>query len=350
MADNAYKKNSFNLIGAIVTILVIVIAGFFFWKYLQQSEENPMTDDAIVGATLNNIGAIVPGRIAAIYVKESDRVKKGDLLFELETEPLQLLADQAEANLGIAKAALDAQKRALKAETVNAKIADEQVVRATNNLELTEATLKRLEALSPKGYVTKQQVDDARTLRDDAQVSLTQAEKQAAAAYALIGTLDSSEAAVHAAEAALALAEYNVENTKVFAPHDGLVVGVLNGAGQIIAPGQSVFTLIDTASWYASAAFTEIDLKGIKVGSCATVRILSDQSKIVKGRVQGIGWGVSTEQMISIPRSLPYLPKSLNWVRIAQRFPVRITLDNPPENLTRVGASAVVTVHDGEEC
>lgn len=350
MAENAYKKNNFNIIGMIVTILVIIIAVFLFWKYLQQADANPQTDDAVVGATLNNIGAIVPGRIAAIYVKENDRVKKGDLLFELEPEPLQLLVDQAKANVALAQAAMDAQKRALEAETVNAKIADEQVVRASNNLELTEATLKRLQALGPKGYVTKQQIDDARTLRDDAMVSLTQAQKQAAAAHAVIGTLDSSQAAVQAAEAALALAEYNLANAKVYAPHDGLVVGVLNGSGQIIAPGQSVFTLIDTSSWYASAAFTEIDLTNITVGTCATVRILADQSKIINGRVQGIGWGVSSDQMINVPRNLPYLPKSLNWVQIAQRFPVRIMLDNPPENLTRVGASAVVTVHNGKEC
>jgi multidrug efflux system membrane fusion protein len=71
---------------------------------------------------------------------------------------------------------------------------------------------------------------------------------------------------------------------------------------------------------------------------------------VVKGKVDSIGWGVSSEDMINIPRNLPFIPKHLNWVRIAQRFPVRIKLIDPPAELTRAGASAVVTVHNGNPC
>lgn len=350
METNAYSKKHISLVGTLLTVIIIIVAIVMTWLYLRQARHNPLSEDVTIGASLVNIAATVPGRIVTINVAENAAVRKGDLLFAVDPKPLELIVEQTSADLEIAEATLEAQRRSLKAETQNALIADQQVARARTNLDLAEASLKRLEALSPKGYVTKQQVDDARTLRNDAQISLSQAVKQADAANALVGTLDSSQALVRARQAALALAQHNLENSKVYAPHDGLIVGVLNSTGQIIAPGQSVFTLIDTSSWYASATFPETELDRVKVGSCATVRILADNSVAIKGRVESIGWGVSSEHLINIPRSLPFVPKSLNWVRIAQRFPVRVKLIDPPAELTRVGASAVVTVHDQDKC
>jgi len=350
MTDNAYSRKKGSIIGVVLTGILVIVAFVMAWLYLGEAHDNPLSDDAVIGASIVNIAATVPGRIVAINVQENQSVKKGDLLFSIDPEPLRLLVEQTSADLAIAEAALDTQRRTVNAESQNALIAGQQIARARTNLDLAETTLKRLEALSPKGYVTRQQVDDAKTLRNDAQISLTQAIKQAEAADTLVGTLDSAQALVRARQAALALAQHNLDNSSVYAPHDGRIVGVLNGTGQIIAPGQSVFTLIDTASWFASATFPETELHGIKVGSCAHVRILADSSVVVKGTVEGIGWGVSSEDLISIPRNLPYVPKNLNWVRIAQRFPVRIKLIDPPEALARSGASAVVTVLNDNRC
>lgn len=350
METNPYAKRKISILGLSLTVIAIAAAGFMAWLYLRQSHNNPLSEDAVIGAKIVNIAATVPGRITAINVEENQAVKKGDTLFTLDPEPLRLVVEQTAADLGIATAALDAQRRTVQAETQNALIADQQVNRARTNLELAEATLKRLEALSPKGYVTRQQVDDARTLRNDAQISLAQAIKQAEAANALVSTLEGSEALVRARQAALALAQHNLEGAVVHAPHDGFIVGVNNAPGQIIAPGQSVFTLIDSSSWFASATFPETELSAIRVGACAHVRILADSSIVIKGRVEGIGRGVTSEELINIPRSLPYVPKSLNWVRIAQRFPVRVKLIDPPLDLTRVGASAVVTVLHDDRC
>ncbi|MFC4625929.1 multidrug transporter subunit MdtN [Daeguia caeni] len=350
METNPYAKRKISVIGLSLTVAVVVLAGVMAWIYLRQAHNNPLSEEAVIGARIVNIAATVAGKITEINVEENQAVKKGDILFKLDPEPLRLIVEQTAADLGIATAALDAQKRTVKAETQNALIADQQVARARTNLELAEATLKRLEALSPKGYVTRQQVDDARTLRDDAKISLDQAIKQAEAANALVSSLEGGEALVRARQAALALAKHNLDGTVVRAPHDGYIVGVNNATGQIIAPGQSVFTLIDSSNWYASATFPETELGQIKVGACAHVRILADSSVLVKGRVESIGRGVTSEELINIPRNLPYVPKSLNWVRIAQRFPVRVKLIDPPEDLTRVGASAVVTVINGEKC
>lgn len=349
MAQSAYSHRR-SLLGSTIGALIIVGAVAAGWVYFRQAELNPLSEDAVLTANIVNIAATVAGRIIDIPVAENQKVTRGELLFTIDPEPYRLAVDQARADLKIAEATRDAQRRTINAEQSNAGIAAEQVNRAKTNLALAEQTLARLTPLLPKGYVTAQQVDDARTARDDARVSLAQAIKQSAAADSLVSNLDASEALVEARRAALAIAERSLANTEVRSPHDGRVVGLTVSTGQIVAPGQSLFTLIDTENWYASASFRETELRSIKVGDCARVYVLADRSVAIAGSVEGIGWGVVSEDLLNLPRSLPYVPKSLNWVRIEQRFPVRIRLSDPPENLMRMGASAVAIVRHGDGC
>ena len=136
----------------------------------------------------------------------------------------------------------------------------------------------------------------------------------------------------------------------VRAPHNGRVAGLTVGTGEFVLPGEAVFTLIDTSAWYASANFVETELGRIHAGSCATVHALADRSVAIRGRVESAGWGVTTEQTITLPSGLPIVPRSLDWVRVAQRFPVRIRLLDPPPALMRMGGSATATVHDDTDC
>ena len=86
------------------------------------------------------------------------------------------------------------------------------------------------------------------------------------------------------------------------------------------------------------------------MGDCATVYTLADRTVPIRGRVEGTGWGVASQDVINLPRTMPIVPKNLDWVRVAQRFPVRIRLLDPPDELMRIGASATVTVHHGQSC
>ncbi|MFK8252103.1 multidrug transporter subunit MdtN [Ancylobacter terrae] len=349
MARSAYSRSS-SLVGTSIAALIIIGAIALGGLYLKRADDNPLSEDAVLTASIVNIASSVAGRIVTLDVSENQKVAKDQLLFTLDATPYRLAVEQARAELRMAEAAQNAQQRAIDAERSNAIIADQQIARARTNLALAEQTLARLTPLLPKGYVTAQQVDDARTARDDARTSLAQAEKQAQAAASLVSTLDGTEALVEARRAALALAERGLADTEVRAPHEGRVVGLTVSTGEIVAPGQSVFTLIDTQAWFASASFRETELASIEVGDCARVFVLADRSLPLRGRVEGIGWGVLSEGLLNVPRGLPYVPKSLNWVRIAQRFPVRIRLIDPPESLMRMGASAVAIVHHGERC
>lgn len=347
MAPAAYVRRH-SVVGIVVAVAIVAGAAYATWVYLQRAAARPMSEDAVITARIVNIAAAVAGRVETIGVAENQRVAKGDLLFALDRLPYELAVAQATADLRLAEATLEAQRRSIAAERSNAAIAAQQITRARANLDLAEASLKRLLPLADKGYVTAQQIDDARTAREDALTSLDQAERQAEAAEALVSTLDASEALVAARRAALAIAENALGDAVVRAPHDGLVVGLSVSTGELVAPGQSLFTLIDTEAWHASATFPETMLAGISVGDCARVYVLADRSRPVEGRVEGIGWGVVSEDLVNLPRGVPYVPKSLHWVRIEQRFPVQIRLSDPPEDLMRMGASAVAVVrHDG---
>ncbi|TPW33364.1 multidrug transporter subunit MdtN [Martelella alba] len=337
---------------ALALVPVALIAGTIWlgYSHMTRMRSNILSQDATLTADITNISASVPGRVSEIFVAENDRVTKGQLLLTLDDTVYRLQVTQAEGDLKAAEAAYETQQRNIAAEQANAAVAEQQIERARVNLDLATKTLDRLLPLQPKGYVTDQQVQDARTAKLDAEVSLQQALQQSTAANALVSSPEASLALIQSRQAALDIAKRNLANTRVYAPHNGRVVGLIFSAGQYIVTGQSVFTLVNTDKWYATALYREGELNDIRVGTCATVYVMADKSVPVKGHVQGIGWGVASEGAINIPRSLPYVPKELDWVRIAQRFPVRIALDNPPEHLMRIGASASSVVNYGTNC
>jgi membrane fusion protein, multidrug efflux system len=338
------------LIAKTLALFVVIAAGVGIFTFWQNREKNPESDDATIDADVVHVAPSVTGQIVRLAVSENQLVKEGDVLFEIDPEPYRLRVDLGKAELDAAVALLDTQRRTVATESSHATIAGDQVTQARTSLELATHTLNRLEPLLSKGYVSVQQVDDARTAKQKAETALVQALEEAASTKTAIGTTDSAVASVAARRATLALAERDLRNTVVRAPHDGRITGLSVKSGEYVALAQSLFTLIVTDEWFASANFRETVLKHIDVGTCATVYSLIDRNIPIHGKVISIGWGVSDQERINIPRGVPYVAKSVNWVRVEQRFPVRIRLENPPENLMRLGASAVVRVKSGGDC
>ena len=326
---------------------VAVAASAYAWH---QSAIHPSTDDATIDSDIVHVAAAVGGRIIKIAVAENGQVSRGDVLFQIDPLPYELTVAQTAADLTFAEAELDTRRRVLATEKSNATIASDQIRRAHTNSELAARTVARLGPLAERGYVPKQQFDQAEVTHNDALTSLRQAQEQQAAALRAIGSEAGAEAAIQARQAALALARRALEDTTVRAPHDGRVVGLNVLPGEVVVPSQSLFTLIDTETWYAVANFRETELRDIAVGDCVTAYSMIDRRQPIKGRVESVGWGVLDQERINLPRSVPYVERSLNWVRVAQRFPVRVRLEQPPRELMRLGASAVVEVKHGAAC
>jgi len=336
--------------GRLIALAVVFLAVFVAAYGAHWTSSHPTSSDASIDADVVHIASAVGGRIMEIRVKENDKVSKGTVLFRLDPLPYQLIVAQAAADLALSQAQLATQRRAVSTQRSNVLIAREQTANAQSNLGLATRTAERLRPLTASGYISNQTLDQADITAHDAATRLQQAEVQQAAALAAIDTVEAGESAVAAREAALALARRNLEDTTVVAPHDGFVVGLTVSAGEFVIPGQALFTLINTEEWFAVVNLRETDLHALKAGECASVYSMIDRHVPIKGRVDGIGWGVADQDRINLPRSVPYVERSLNWVRVAQRFPVRVLLENPPESLVRLGASAVVEIEHGSSC
>jgi multidrug efflux system membrane fusion protein len=339
-----------NRVATLVSVLIILLGAGAVGYALHRRALLPATDDATIDADIVHVASAVGGRIIDILVAENMPVAKGDLLFQIDPEPYRLAVAQTQADLDLAEAALATQRRLLSTQRSAVTVAGDQVKRAITNLDLAARTVERLRPLAAKGYVPTQQFDQAQTAERDATTSLEQAREQEAAATRAVDTDAGAEATVRARQAALAIAMRALEDTTVRAPHAGRVVGLTVSTGEMVIPSQSLFTLVSSDEWFAVANFKEFDLAAIGVGDCATVYSMIDRNRPIKGVVQGIGSGVLDEERINVPRSVPYVERSLNWVRVAQRFPVRVRLEAPPPPLMRLGASAVVEVKHGAAC
>ncbi|MEM5431273.1 multidrug transporter subunit MdtN [Cupriavidus oxalaticus] len=332
---------------ALAIVLAAVLLSVYAW---QRTLRFPSSDDASLDADLVHIASPVGGRIARIHVVENQQVDKGAVLFELDPVPYQLAVAQARADLELAQAMLGTRQRTLTSERAAAAVASEQTTRAEQNYALTARTVERLRPLAADGYVPRQQLDQAQVAQRDAAVSLKQANVQRAATAQAVGKDDDAVATVHAREAALAIAQRALDDTVVRAPHAGRVSGLTVLSGEVVIPNQSLFLLVHTGEWFAVANFRETSLADIHIGDCATVYSMIDRRHAIRGKVEGIGVGITDTDRINLPRSLPYVQPSVNWVRVARRFPVRIRLEDPPQTLARVGASATVEIRHGAAC
>jgi len=145
--------------------------------------------------------------------------------------------------------------------------------------------------------------------------------------------------------AAINLEELHLSYCKVIAPFSGRVINLNISAGAHVSAGVPVFSLLDTSKWYVIANFREAEVRHMAPGSEAIVYLSSAPNQRFRGKVQGIGWAVKPEGEIDLPAlGVPYVKRELNWVRVAQRFPVRIEVENPDQDLFRMGASAVAII------
>jgi multidrug efflux system membrane fusion protein len=334
-------------LGGIVAILIAaaaVVITLYVWSIV---EEHPRTDDAVLRANVVAIAPRVSGQIKEIAVVDNQAVKAGDLLFEIDPDDYLLILQKAQADL----ASLDEQITVARAQDAELKFAvkAEQAAVEAGSAQLTQAedTLHRLEPLLPKGFATAEEVDEAGTARNVAVSALAADEERLNQAKTALSGLDTLIAQRPGVVAAVNIAKLNLSYCEVRATFPGRVISLNISAGAYATIGVPVFSLLDTRKWYVMANFREGELPHMAPGSSAEIYLMSAPGKRFRGTVQGIGWAVEPEDEIDIPHSLPYVQRELNWVHVAQRFPVRIEVEDPDPDLFRMGASAVAIITGG---
>jgi multidrug efflux system membrane fusion protein len=330
-------------LGVMVTVFALAGALMMTVLVLRRIDERPRTDDAYLQAYLVHMAPDVSGRIVELDVRDNQQVHKGDVLFRIDPEPYRMQVDQARAAVAGLEATLALTADQVASQTSKADAAASTISTAEAEHALATSTLERIQPLLGKGFVTAQQVDQARTAQRTALLALQQARLQAAEARQAIINTKPTEAELQGARATLALAERDLNKTVVYAPCDGRITALDIAAGEFAASGHPLFTIINTEHWYAIGNFRETDLAGIKTGQRAIVYVMAEPSRPLRGEVESLGWGVASDASATFG-GLPHVERTLNWVRIAARFPVRILLDAPPDDLMRFGASAVIVI------
>ena len=304
-----------------VLLSLILSAVFLMLLVLYLIDVNPSTSDAYVFASSIRVIPEAKGTIVELNVRDNQFVKQGELLFVVDPEPYAQELAKAQA--------------ALKAMQFTGDAANQLIIKAQSGFNLAESTYKRMAPLIENHYVSTEDLDQARTkmlaAQSDLKAALNEGEKV--------------KAAIDGIKAEISLAEINIGYTHIKAPFDGNIVGLKTSVGQFVTPPFPVFTLINASDWFVIGNFRETELKHIKPGSPAEVYLMNDSSKKFKGTVDSIGFGVLPDDGAEVLPGLPLVARTINWVRVAQRFPVKIRIDQPDAALFRIGVSAVVTVH-----
>jgi len=331
----------------VVLPLSALVAAGLAVVVLHRLDVRPRTTDAIVTANTIQVVPEVAGLIATLNVKDDAVVRKGDVLFTIDQERYLLALAQAKAQVRSIEAQIDLTNRTVSSQVTAVSVAHANAAAARARLKQAGDTLIRMEPLLPDGYVTHEQVDLARTARETATSELMGALNSTRQVRQAVGDSNALVAQLEGARALVGLAERDLRNTVVRAPFDGRIVGVTTSIGQMVGPVKALFTLIDTSQWFIIADFRETELRTIRPGDRVIGYVMSASGVHLGGFVESIGSAVAELENLSIA-GVPPVQRDLNWIRIAQRFPVRIALTNPPEELMRIGASAVVVVqHDG---
>ncbi|MFC3651124.1 HlyD family efflux transporter periplasmic adaptor subunit [Dyella humi] len=331
-----------NALGRIVAIVSIASALALIVIAMIVVDKRPRTHDAYIFAYSAGITPEVNGRIVAIHIRNDQFVHKGDVLLQIDPEPFELKLQQANAQVAALQADIDLTGRQVNAQGSGAEAAAREVDRARQQLALAHDTLQRMEPLLPKGFVTVQQIDEARTNEHTAASQLAAATQQAAQAKEAIGDVESLKAQLLGAQAAQALAARDLRETVIRASVDGKIVGFNLALGSFAVSGHPLFTLVDDNNWYAVANFRETDLRGLHAGDAATVWVMGREGQPLHGVVESLGAGVAPEGLAG--PGLPQVDRNLNWVVVAQRFPVWVHLDQPSQPFLRIGATASVRV------
>jgi len=326
------KLGRLALMAAVPVVLAAV--GAWFWLTGGRYED---TDNAYVQQAKVAISADVAGRIASVAVHENQRVAAGDVLFTIDPEPYRIALEQAEAALAAARVNVDQLKVAYGS-------AEAQLAASQQLLVIRQAAYDRKAALVQSGTASDATLDDVKLALETAQNAVTTARQQmASAAAALTGDptiATDAHPAVRAALASRDAAARNLDKATVRAPADGIVSQVASlNAGQFVATGATIASLVETGATWVEANFKETQLAALTTGLPVEVKVDAYPGVVFAGRLDSISAATGSEFAL-----IPAQNATGNWVKVTQRIPVRIAVTPIDGKVLRAGMSAVVTV------
>ena len=272
-----------------VVALALVAALLLYARYLTK----PWTRDAYVRANVVGVAPRVAGPIVQIPVKDNQAVKKGDLLFQIDPRTFQATLDQARGQLAQAQA----------------KLVD------------LEANAKRAADLLAKNVISREQYDDQ------------------------VQAFEAAKADVEAAQAAVENAQLDLDFTTVVSPVDGYLTNINTSPGTYVAAGQQLLALVDTSTFWVAAYFKETQINHVQPGDTVRITLMGHNGQPFEGEVVSTAWGIFVQDGSTAGNQmLPDVQQTVDWVRLPNRFPVRVQVTGQPPVPLRIGQTASVAV------
>lgn len=279
----------------IVTLVMVAVAAALSWWAWHYYMVSPWTRDGRVRAEVVTVAPEVAGRVLEVKVRDNQRVRKGDILFVIDPERFRLSLDHANAAVEAARARMEVAK------------GKAQRRRNLDNLTVSE--------------------EERQTTQGD--------ENSAVSAFTL-------------AEADARIAALDLERTTIRSPVNGFVTNLQLRNGSYASTGISALTIIDSDSFWVAGYFEETKLANIRAGDKAIIRLMGESGDIT-GRVDSISRGIADKNNQSNAEGLANVDPTFTWVRLAQRIPVRITLDPVPDDIRlSAGQTCTIVIEDGE--
>jgi membrane fusion protein (multidrug efflux system) len=314
----------------LVGLVIATIAAAWWWH---ENSLYQKTENAYVNARIVQVSSLVMGPIVKVDIHDNEYVHKGDVLFEVDRRPFEAALAESEGKLRLAE-------QGTRQDQSDVLAAQADVAQQTASLNNAESQLRRTTELVQRNFVSKQALDDAQARVRTAQAAVEAAKAHLAKAREALSKNGDTTPAVRVAQAEVEKAKLDLEHTTVRATEEGWITNFNLTPGTVVTPGNPLFAIVVAHSFWVDANFKETELTGVVPGRPATIVVDMYPDHTFHGAVQSLAGGTGAAFSLLPPQNA-----NGNWVKIAQRVPVRVSVDDPDPHLPlRVGATATVSV------
>ncbi|HEX4084611.1 MAG TPA: HlyD family secretion protein [Chthoniobacteraceae bacterium] len=305
----------------ILTILVVVglIVGVTAWLLTRDYQD---TDDAFIDGHIIEVSPRISAEVVHVYIHDNEEVKKGQLLVELDPRDYEVALEKAQAQL------LQSQTQVQQCQAQEQQ-AQAQLTQQSAQFDIASVNFNRDASLYQKDFraVAKQDVDTTRASAEAARGTVDAAKAAVQAAQSQIGA---AQAAVHVAQAAVDSAQLELSYTRISAAADGQITRKNVEPGDYVAAGQTLFSIVEHDVW-VTANFKETQLTRMKVGQPVRIHVDAFPARYLKGHVNSFQDGSGARFGVLPPENA-----TGNYVKVVQRIPIKILIDEPPDILSRL--------------
>jgi multidrug resistance efflux pump len=341
----------FRMLRVLLTLSAVGLAALLIWRVWDLYMGAPWTRDATVRVYVVTMAPEVAGRIVSLPVVDNQYVRKGDLLMEIDPTNYQIAVSQAEATVQQVEANVQSIDAQIAVQQAQIAASQAQVEQAEAALVFGKQQATRYQDLAQKGYGTvqnaqqwtSQQSQQEAALRSG-QASLQLAQRQV---VALNAQRRSGEANLAQAKAQLRQAQVNLERTRILSPVDGYVTNLLAQLGNYVNVGVIAISVVNANSFWVDGYFEETNLAPIRVGDPAQIKLMG-YSQVLRGHVDSIARAINVSNAQPNDQGVATVNPIFTWVRLAQRIPVRIHVDEvPPDVVLAAGMTVTVQIDTG---